>query len=89
MANKLFKKENLGKLIDTLIGEGSIFVAPRMGARQVVYAPVSKFEEIVFDYIIPINSFKEFLFPQTETVAAFSIHKEGVDLRGVEIEPKE
>ena len=89
MTTKFLKKENLGKLIDTLIGEGSIFVAPRMGARQVVYAPVSKFEEIVFDYIIPINSFKEFLFPQTETVAAFSIHKEGVDLRGVEIEPKE
>ena len=89
MANKLLKKENIGKLINALTGEGSIFVAPNLAARQVVYAPVSKLEEIVFDYIIPINSFKEFLFPQTETVAAFSIHKEGVDLRGVEIEPKE
>ena len=55
MANKLFKKENLGKFINALTGEGSIFVAPNLAARQVVYAPVSKLEEIVFDYIIPIN----------------------------------
>ena len=89
MANKLLKKENLGKLIDALNNEGSIFVAPTMDARQVVYAPVAKAEEIVFDYIIPRNSFKEFLFPQTEPVATFTIGKEGVDLRSVEVNPKE
>ncbi|MBI5893768.1 MAG: heterodisulfide reductase subunit A, partial [Deltaproteobacteria bacterium] len=97
MANKFLKKENISKLIDAVSKEGTIFVAPtppsppfsKGGAGGVVYAPVSKFEEIVFDYIIPRNSFKEFLFPQTETVATFSINKEGVDLKGVEVESKE
>ena len=89
MSNKLLKKENIGKLIDALTSEGSVFVAPKLDARQVVYAPVSKFDEIVFDYIIPRNSFKEFLFPQTEPIAAFTIGKEGVDMKGVEVNPKE
>ncbi|MBI5044852.1 MAG: heterodisulfide reductase subunit A, partial [Candidatus Levybacteria bacterium] len=89
MANKLFKKENLSKLIEALNKEGSIFVAPRMDARQVIYAPVAKVEEIVFDYIIPRNSFKEFLFPQTEPIASFSINKEGVDLQSAAVEAKE
>lgn len=89
MANKFLKKENLSKLIEALNKEGSVFVAPKMDARQVVYAPVAKAEEIVFDYIIPRNSFKKFLFPQTEAVATFSISKEGVNLKGIEVEPKE
>src|SRR3990170_397688 len=100
MSNKFLKKENLSKLIDALMSEGSIFVAPTnppnppllkggQGGIGVVYAPVAKFEEIVFDYIIPRNSFKEFLFPQTEPIAAFTIGKDGVDMKGVEVNPKE
>ena len=38
MSNKLLKKENISKLIDALHKEGSVFVAPKMDARQVVYA---------------------------------------------------
>jgi len=100
MANKLLKKENIGKLIEALNNEGSVFVAPtnptsipplKKGDTGgfVVYAPVAKAEEIMFDYIIPRNSFKEFLFPQTEPIAAFTIGKEGVDMKGVEVNPKE
>lgn len=89
MANKFLKKENIGKLIEALNKEGSVFVAPTLVAQQVVYAPVAKMEDIIFDYIVPRNSFKEFLFLQTETIATFSIHKDGIDLRGVEIQPKE
>ncbi|MDP2681953.1 MAG: 4Fe-4S dicluster domain-containing protein [Deltaproteobacteria bacterium] len=89
MANKFLKKENIGKLIEALNKEGSAFVAPKLDARQVVYAPVINAEEIVFDYIVPVNSFKKFLFPQTEPIAEFNINKEGVVLKGIEIEPKE
>ena len=89
MANKFLKKENISKLIDALTSEGSIFVAPKMDARQVVYAPVLRMEEIVFDYIVPRNPFKEFLFPQTEPIAVFTIAKEGVDMKGVEVNAKE
>ncbi len=98
MTNKFLKKENIGKLIEALTSEGSVFVAPTPpspplskggGRGEVVYAPVVKADEIVFDYIIPRNSFKEFLFPQTEPVASFGINKEGVNLKGVEVEPRE
>lgn len=98
MANNFLKNENIGKLIEALTSEGSVFVAPtppspplsKGGSRGgVVYAPVAKIEEIVFDYIIPRNSFKEFLFPQTEPIAAFTIGKEGIDLKSAEVNPKE
>jgi len=89
MADKFLKKENLGKLINALTSEGSVFVAPKMVAKQVVYAPVTSTEEIVFDYIVPSNPFKEFLFPQTEPIAVYTIAKEGVDMKGVEVNAKE
>lgn len=89
MSTTFLKKEGISKLIEAVNKEGSVFVAPKMDARQVVYAPVEKMDEVVFDYIIPRNSFKEFLFPQTEPIARFAIGKEGVDLRGVEVDPDE
>lgn len=89
MENKFLRKENLIKLLEFIDNGGGSFVAPKMDAGQVVYAPVKKIEDMVFDYVVPVNSFKEFLFPQTEPVASFSIHKNGVDLRSVEVSPKE
>ncbi len=89
MENKFLRKENLGKLLGFIVNGGGNFVAPVLDAGQVVYAPVANMEEVVFDYIIPRNSFKEFLFPQTEPVASYSITKNGVDVNGVELNPKE
>lgn len=89
MENKFLRKENLSKLLEFIVNGGGNFVAPKMDAGQVVYAPVENMEEVVSDYIIPRNSFKEFLFPQTEPVAAYTITKSGVDVRGVDLHPKE
>ncbi|HHL39301.1 MAG TPA: hypothetical protein ENJ37_02235 [Deltaproteobacteria bacterium] len=63
---------------------GRRFVAPVVDARQVVYREIDDASRVCLDYIVPRNSVKEFMFPQTETVATFSIAKGEVDLREVE-----
>jgi len=90
MADKILKREALGALIDSVRKGGGRFVAPTTDARQVVFKEVSGAEEVVLDdYILARNSYKEFIFPQTEVVAEFTHTAHGVDLRPVEIEPKE
>ncbi|MBI1910414.1 MAG: 4Fe-4S dicluster domain-containing protein [Deltaproteobacteria bacterium] len=89
MADKLLKKENLGKLIESVLGKGGRFIAPSTDARQVVFKAVAKAEDLASDYILARNSYKEFLFPQTEVVAEFTVGKDGVDLRGTDVNPKD
>ncbi len=86
MTDKFLKTENLEKLIASATLGGGRFVAPITDARQVVYAPVTSAEGIVTDYILPRNSFKEWLFPQTEVIARYELMKDGVDLKGEEVE---
>jgi ferredoxin len=85
MADKILKKEKLGALIESVTGKGGRFVAPTTDARQVVFKKVKSADEVVGDYILARNSFKEFLFPQTEVVAEFTMGKDSVDMRGVEV----
>ncbi len=85
--DKLLKKENLGKLIDSVYGKGGRLIAPSIEARQIVFKAVRKAEEIAPDYILARNSYKEYLFPQTEVIADFTIHKEGIDLKGRTVKP--
>ena len=89
MAEKILKKEDLAKLIASVTGKGGRFVAPSSVARQIVFRKVSKAEEIAPDYIIARNSFKEFLFPQTEVIAEFTMGKDSVDMTGAEVEAPE
>jgi len=90
MAEKILKREALGALIDSVRKNGGRFVAPTADARQVVFKEVAGAAEVVLDdYILARNSYKEFVFPQTEVVAGFTHTAEGVDLRAVELEPKE
>ncbi len=86
MAEKILKKEDLAKLIASVTGKGGRFVAPTLVARQIVFKKVSRAEDMAQDYIIARNSFKEFLFPQTEVIAEFTIGKDSVDMKGVEVE---
>lgn len=89
MADKLLKRENLGRLIASVRDGGGRFVAPAIDARQTVYRVVSGVDEVAWDYILPRNSFKDYLFPQTEVVAEYSIGEGGVEVRGREISPKD
>jgi ferredoxin len=85
MADKILKKEKLGALIKSVTAKGGRFVAPTTDARQVVFKKVKSADEVAGDYILARNSFKEFLFPQTEVVAEFTMSKDSVDMRGVEV----
>lgn len=90
MADRILKKENLGVLIASVREKGGRFIAPVIDARQAAFKEVSGAEELAIDdYILARNSYKEYVFPQTEVVAEFTTHLHGVDLRPVEIEPKE
>lgn len=89
MSDKFLKKEDVAKLVAAVIAKNGRFVAPTIDARQVVFKPVKTAEEITFDYILARNSYKEFVFPQTEPIAKFTVNKHGVDFNGVEIEPRE
>ncbi|MBI5642223.1 MAG: 4Fe-4S dicluster domain-containing protein [Deltaproteobacteria bacterium] len=88
MTNKLLKKEDLGRLIES-VTKGGRFIAPSLEARQVVFKSIRKAGDIAPDYILPRNSYKEYVFPQTEVVAEFTVRKEGIGLKGADIEAGE
>ncbi|MBI5493169.1 MAG: 4Fe-4S dicluster domain-containing protein [Deltaproteobacteria bacterium] len=85
--DKLLRKVNFDKLIGSVVNRGGRFIAPSLDARQVVFKAVKKAEEISFDHILARNSYKEYLFPQTEVIADFTVHKDGIDLQGRDVEP--
>ncbi len=90
MAEKILKREALEALIASVRKGGGRFIAPTTDARQVVFKEVAGAGEVVLDdYILARNSYKEFIFPQTEVVAEFTHTSNGVDLRTVELKPKE
>lgn len=82
MSDMFLKKQDINKLIGSVRDSGGRFVAPSVVARQNVYKLVSSIDEMVFDYILPRNSYKELVFPQTEAIADFTVGKDGVDLKG-------
>ncbi|MBI5886109.1 MAG: 4Fe-4S dicluster domain-containing protein [Deltaproteobacteria bacterium] len=85
MADRYLDKDGLAKLISSVIGKGGRFIAPATVARQTVFKEVITADEVATGYILARNSFKEFLFPQTEVVADFSIRKDGVELRARDV----
>ncbi|MBI5888868.1 MAG: 4Fe-4S dicluster domain-containing protein [Deltaproteobacteria bacterium] len=89
MADKYLKKEALEKLIAAVSSSGGCFIAPTTDARQVVFKSVEKAADITHDYVLARNSYKEFVFPQTEVVATFAVRQHGIGLTGKEVAPKE
>ncbi len=89
MGKIFLKKTELNDLVASVRSAGALFVAPAIEAGRVVYKEMSDGDGITLDYIIPVNTYKEWLFPQTEVVATFNLKKDGVDLQGVELDPPE
>lgn len=89
MKEKILRRSDIGRLIDSVGTKGGAFVAPALVARQVVFKAVKSVEEVSFDYILARNSYKEFVFPQTEVVADFTFAGNKVDLRGREVEARD
>ena len=80
----ILKKEKLRNLIEMVGVDDSLFVAPTTDGGQVVYKPVIVVDEVELDYVIPHNSVKESLFPQSETVAYMDMHKSAVEISPAE-----
>ncbi len=56
-------------------------VAPRKDADVLRYQAIDDVEEIVWDYIRPVQSAKEFLFPQTELLMKISHNGEDIQVQ--------
>ncbi len=89
MSQKYLKKAELNDLITSVRKSEALFVAPASEAGRVVYKELECADDITSDYIIPVNTYKQWVFPQTEVVATFSVTKDKVDLEGVELDPPE
>ncbi|MBI5345405.1 MAG: 4Fe-4S dicluster domain-containing protein [Deltaproteobacteria bacterium] len=89
MTDKFLRKENLDKLIGSVRGKGGRFIAPAVEARRAVFKEIAAAIELARDYVIAENSFKDAVFPQTEVIADFTIHKNDVELKGRAITPVE
>lgn len=85
----VLKKSDLAGLVAAVSGGGGRFVAPTEDARMVVFKPVTDASVITDDYVVPRNSAKEFLFPQTETVANIEIERDSTTVESVEPEAVE
>ena len=84
MAEKILSKDGLTGLIASVTENGGRFIAPTIVARQIVFKKVAAASDIAGDYVLARNSFKEFLFPQTEVIAEFKLGKDKVEMSGVE-----
>jgi len=89
MADRYLSIDGLDKLISSVSGKGGRFIAPATVGRQTVFKEVGPGQEVASGYILARNSYKEFLFPQTEVIADFTIGKNNVDLRSREIEAQD
>jgi len=67
-------KKNLTAWLDKM-GEMANLVAPKMVEDVLLYKKVENSSEIVWDYILPVQSIKEVFFPPTERL--LTIHKNG------------
>jgi len=79
----LLTRHNLDQWVEALLGAGLRVVGTTMQAGQPVYAAVTRPSALDFSQVIPRNSLKDFVFPQTEPVMLYSIRKAGIEVKDV------
>lgn len=79
-------KQTIEQIIAALKSNGYEIIAPKKVDDKVFFAPVNSSDEIEFDYINPVLSVKEWLFPRTEVVMRYKDHLTP-DARVSEVEP--
>ena len=67
-------KQTIEQIVTALKDKGYEVIAPKKADDKVFFAPVSSHDEIEFDYINPVLSAKEWLFPRTEVVMRYKNH---------------
>jgi len=62
------RPDDLWRMVDVLAADGVRVVAPTMEDGLCMFAEVTESAQVVTDYLLPQNTFKEFLFPKQEVV---------------------
>jgi ferredoxin len=73
----IITQEGLKNWLDTLMGETTL-IAPKDVSGVLLYKPIDNYEDLVWDYIRPVMSIKEYFFPATERL--LRIEKNGKNL---------
>ncbi len=68
---------DLWRMVDLLSGRGVRVVAPTMIDGLCMFGEVSSADQVVTDYLLPQNTFKEFLFPKQEQVFTYIKNNDG------------
>ncbi len=71
------RPENLWRMVDVLHGQGIRVVAPTQVEALCLFEPVTASDQVVTDYLLPQNTFKEFLFPKEEQVFTWIKNPDG------------
>jgi ferredoxin len=80
---KTITEQNLRRLIDTLITEGSRVVAPKQAGTMTLFEPLKSGDELALG-ALPRRSSKETFFPLCETILTFERDKDGVKVGDVD-----
>jgi ferredoxin len=86
--SQIITRQSLDGIIESLISNGKIVSAPVKAGSRFFFRTLSNSEQLVLDSnIMPINSIKEFFFPQHETICKYRY--EGKELVVQDAEPFE
>lgn len=77
----LLTRHNLDRWVEAMLAERVRVVGPTMQASQPVMAAIKKPSLLDLSPVISRNSYKDFLFPQTEPVMLYTIKKTGVEMK--------
>jgi ferredoxin len=71
------RPESLWQIVDVLHGQGVRVVAPTLLDGLCQFGVVTSSKAVVTDYLLPQNTYKEFLFPKEERVLTYIKRPEG------------
>jgi len=69
--------ESVWEIVDVLAGQGVRVVAPTRVEGTCLFGEVTSSKEVVTDYLLPQNTYKDFIFPKEEQVFTYIRRPEG------------
>jgi len=81
----IVRKDSLEKLFDILKQNSKTIYAPAPKNSKVSFRESNNFSEIATGYIQTVQSSKEVAFPRTEKLLDYSKSKEGISVKGIDI----
>ena len=79
---KITGKQELMRWI-ALMGEEHNLIAPTDKDGVLLYQKIESPEDIIWDFLKPVNSIKDVFFPQTEIIAEMSSNGQGIGFHEV------